>query len=179
MTFKIKTLLAAAALALPLAGQASELLLDTWTEFYFGASGSPLLDLPAYDDTAAPLSFSFVASTPVLLRVTDLNLAGDQFQLLLDGQALGHTSAPVGTPAVDLGADYETAYADTLGSHGAWVLSAGSHTLSGSALASALGAGNGALQISAVPEAGSTAALLAGLAALAAITGRRHRAARR
>lgn len=173
MSRKLKALMASVCIALPLAGQANDLPMNGWTEFYFAESGGKLLDKPAFDDTALPASFGFASSTPVLLRVTDLNFAGDQFQLLVDGKVLGQTSAPTGSSSTDLGDQYENAYTHPQGSHGAWFLQAGSHIISGTVLASPLGAGNGALQISPVPETDSSAMVVAGVGLVCAFLRRR------
>ena len=83
-------LLSTAALAQPLSAA------DGWQTFYFGDSGSALLDAPVFDDSAAPLQFELLLDRAARVQIVDAGLAGDRFELFANGASLGLTSV---TPA--------------------------------------------------------------------------------
>jgi len=125
------------------------------------------------------LSFSFTSAVPVLLRVVDGGFSGDVFSVSLDGALLGQTSGTdVHSYPDSLGLDFDAAYASAAYSRGQWLVSAGTHVITGTLAASALVDGQplnasvGAIQLSAVPEPAEWALMLAGLALVAVV--KRH-----
>ena len=144
------------------------------------------------NDTSAalhgtPLSFLFNVAEGSFgtLTVVDASFAGDSFTLTNFGTAFGATSAVSATTidtAADIGYDFDAALADARFSSGAFTLGAGSYriggalaqsvTLDGLPLNSTLGALR--LVVSAVPEPGSVALLLAGLGLMASVVRRRR-----
>ncbi|QSI78608.1 PEP-CTERM sorting domain-containing protein [Niveibacterium microcysteis] len=134
---------------------------DGWQTFYFGDAGSAWLDAPAFDDAALPTRFEFTLDGPARLDVTDLGLAGDRFEVVVNGVRLGLTSAmPIND--TDVGLDFDTAFTSPAWSHGSWTLAAGTYTVSGLASDSPFGAGVGAIRLAAVPEPATIALLSAG-----------------
>ena len=104
--------------------------------------------------------------------------SGDVFSLAANGLQLANTSAAVNSfpNGSNVGYDYGAALADANYSRGSYSFGAGSHTVSGALVSSALdemgvalNATNGAvnLTVSAVPETSTLASLLAGLGLLA------------
>lgn len=168
----------ALAACLPLAHlstQAASLAADgQWAEFYVDALTARDGGL-GWIDTDTGLAQTFEFSVPVgfvgRLTVVDGGFAGDTFALSLGGQALGSTSAVPAAAGDSLGVDFDAALADGGYSRGVFTLQAGSYTLGGRLLQSAVldgvaleaTVGGLQLQVSAVPEPGSLALLLAGL----------------
>lgn len=144
---------------------------DTWYEFGFGDTGS------AWDTS---FSFTLASPTTLQLKVTDGYEAGDRFSVAYDSNPLGDTSVPTGTLGDDVGANYDTAFADARWSSGSWTLAlgAGTHTITGKSLVSALKAGgSGAVELTVVPEPGATA-LFASLGVLGFAAIRKYRRSR-
>lgn len=152
-----------------------------WQPFYFADVDSPWLDKPAFDDTTQAISFTVTVPSgqSVYLKVTDIGVAGDVFQVFDNGTLLGTTSVPTGSDSDDIGLDYDAAFADAKWSHSGWTLSAGTHVITGAASASPFGAGAGALQVAAVPEPQTYALLISGLALTAWVARRRTNSSRR
>lgn len=144
---------------------------DTWYEFGFGDTGS------AWDTS---FTFTLASPTTLKLKVTDGYEAGDRFSVAYDSNPLGDTSVPTGTLGDNAGGNYDAAFADAKWSSGSWTLAlgAGTHTIAGKSLVSALKAGgSGAVQLTAVPEPGATA-LLASLGVLGFAAVRKYRRGR-
>lgn len=108
------------------------------------------------DGDLQPVTFEFTATQHVVLKVTDAGLAGDRFEVLINGLPAGFTSAPgsdTGDTSHDL--DFDAAYADAQWSHGVFELGPGTYSVTGRAVAFAPGvlAGTGAVLLApAVPE---------------------------
>jgi hypothetical protein len=112
----------------------------TWTEFYFGSTGSEWT-----------LSYSLNLSGETVLTITDGYLSGDQFSVYDSTTYLGDTS--VATLGHQVGADYDAAYADPYYSKGQYILAAGAHTIHGWMIESPYGGGTAAYSLD-VPYAG-------------------------
>jgi len=159
--------------ALPAAASTIDISADgAWHNFYFDeTAGSAFLDDFAFNNPDT-LSFNLSLSGPAWLRVADIGLAGDRFSLFANGASLGATSVPTGDDT-NFTLDFEQAMGSDVWSHGSWLLAAGDYTITGSVLSAPFGPGTGGLSVSAVPEPGSAALLLAGCGLLAAIRRRR------
>ncbi|MDD5034064.1 MAG: PEP-CTERM sorting domain-containing protein [Methylococcaceae bacterium] len=168
----------AAALASALAMQAEastvNLMADgQWNEFdvdqsiSLSSSGLDWIDL----NDGAALNFSLTLSSPAILKVVDGGFAGDRFEVLDNGVSLGQTSAAVDTYLADLnmGLNFNAAYADARWSRGEFWLGAGSHSITGhlsasvlNALSQPLNATVGAVSLTRVPVPATWGLLLAG-----------------
>jgi len=154
----------------PLAAQAVTLPTDgSWSEFDFDQTGSALYDLSSLDT-----SFTFTLTGNSVLRVVDAGFSGDRFDLFVNGQHLGLTSAPTAqaagaNPVFDAAALWQ----DTHFSKGSWLLGAGTYTLTGHAVLSPYEGGFGYLSVTAVPEPETFALLLAGLGLVGVASRRR------
>ena len=171
----VKPLLVALLAAAALSAQAdtvTPIANQDWNQFFFAESGSSWLDDYAYN-SPGKLSFSVDLSGPAVLKVTDLGLTGDIFQVFDNGHSLGFTSAPNKANTTDIGINFDAAFASSDWSHGQWTLGAGSHLITGIAYVSDLGAGIGGVQVAAVPEPSTYAMLLCGLGLVGLIARRR------
>lgn len=170
-----RSLIAAAITAVSVTVQAADTVVpvvdNNWNQFFFGDAGSSWLNDYPFNDPGK-LSFSVTLNGPAVLRVTDAGLAGDAFEVFDNGVLLGSTSTPLGTAADDANGDYAAAFASNKWSHGEWSLTAGTHVITGVTSISVFGAGEGAVQIAAVPEPGKVALMLAGLGLIGLITRR-------
>ncbi len=140
-------------------------------------------------DFGSPIEFSFVipAGHTGRLRVVDAGFAGDTFGIDDQGSLLGHSAAvPAGSyeNAVDIGTDFAAAWNDVRFSRGEFQLGAGTHRITGWLDRSVtfgglpLNATVGAVSLtvtSAVPEASTRAAWLAGLGVTFVLLLRRRR----
>jgi hypothetical protein len=146
---------------------------DQWN----GTVGTAVTDDTAYtgslltvvlDPGTPPWTFS----GPAILVVTDLYVDGDQFEVFDNDVEVGTTSTPVndGTTCGDdpvgcTGSDW---------SHGTFVFGAGSHSITMTVIAEGTGntSGNGAFELTSVPEPASFG--LMGLGCLGLVLGRRR-----
>lgn len=135
-------------------------------------------DLP----TALSFSVDIPAGYVGTLTVVDRVVSGDTFSVTDNGAALGTTGA-VSATAGAFAFSADDALANPAFSRGVFTLSAGSHTLSGSLLQSAIDPDVGALNstlggvnvtITAVPEPATAATLLIGLGLLVGAARRRN-----
>ena len=106
-------------------------------------------------------AYTFTTPFPVILKVTDAGLAGDQFNIFDNSAPLGSTpdtGAP--DPFSTFVEDPDLAYGDSTFSHGSFLLSAGSHSITIQATGDSLEIGKGYLRVDSVPDGGLSAALL-------------------
>jgi len=192
---KIVHLAAAAALALAASfgAQATTVNLTSadfgsWKAFDAFDDISPLpiswIDV-AYQGDFSPLSFSVTLASDTFLQVVDSGFAGETFSILDNGNVIGTTSAATNTyDTFSLGssqADLDTAFADARFSRGSYLLSAGTHVISGRIISSTAPlefqyATTGGIMLTPVPEPETAGILLAGMALVGALSRRRARA---
>ena len=178
-------MVAVMAIAVPSAAQATPISLNQWYTFSFGDVGSALGDgsgvtlgvnPPAIAAPAAP--WDFITLAPVQLVVSDGFNSGDQFELFDNLSSLGLTSTPTG--GGDCSSDITACLADITISKGAFILGAGSHSLTGTVAAS-FSAGAGFFQVTdvvtAVPEPVTFSIFGAGLLGAAAMRRRKAKKA--
>ena len=150
----------------------------TWQGFDVSDVIGPGDGLGWIDLNGESLSFSVTIASGMVGRLTvvDTVFSGDVFSVTANGQALGTTSAaPVHSYPAFGPTDYDTALANPDYSRGVFSLNAGSYAITGRLFTSALDDGGLALNatsgglkltVSAVPEPGTVALLLAGLGLL-------------
>lgn len=163
----LKALVVAATLASSGAASAVTLNIDSgWDRFAFGAVG-----------TLAKRVFTFTLSGYANLSLTDGYVSGDQFQVLLNNVSFGLTSLPV-SGASSVGANYDTAFANSNFSSWTHRLGPGTYTLtmlvaqrSGTDTRDHLGAVR--LDTAPVPLPAAGLMLLSALGAAAAVRRRR------
>ena len=170
----LRTVAASALAALSLSAQAVTLQADgLWNEFAHNEAGSPIYELFSQDT-----AFTFTLAQGGILRVVDAGFSGDSFEIFANGVSLGHTSQAVAN-AVDQVFDPDSAWSNSRYSRGSWSLAAGIYSVTGIATASPFcgmaDCGMGYLSVTAVPEPGPLAMLLAGLGCIAAIARRNGR----
>jgi len=134
-----------------------------------------------YSDGSA-LSFTFTIAAPTELRVVDAGFAGDSFNVTVNGISQLTSAVPTTTysPTRTAITNFDAAWADTGFSRGSWLLTApGTYTVTGVLAQSVTNGGAplnatiGAVMLAAVPEPGTWALLLAGLAVIGVIARRR------
>ena len=157
------------------AASASPILVGQWYTFGFdGSGGDPLISgagfITGLRSVDAPdPAWTFNCASACMLTVTDGFIAVDQFELFDFGASLGNTSAPSGDSAHTCSNDELACLADPQMSHGAFMLAAGDHSITGTHLGGIPGA---AFFIVSVPEPG--ALLLIGLGLFALFATRRR-----
>jgi hypothetical protein len=129
------------------------------------------------------ISFSFTVAPGFYGTVTvvDAGFSGDVFSVMSNGVALADTSAAVNSyPTSEL--DYDAALTNSNFSRGVYGFDAGSYTITGALLTSALNDSAGAinatvgalkLEVAAVPEASTLTMLMAGLGVVGLLARRR------
>lgn len=166
---KLSTALAVGLASLSLNAVAVDVPTDgSWTEFDFDTTGTAWYDFTSFDQI-----FNFNIGQSAVLKVVDLGLAGDRFEVFANGASLGQTSAVPVSAAETF--DPAAAWSDPSFSRGEWTLAAGTYSIAGTATASPYDGGIGALSVTPVPEPESYALMLAGLG-LVGFAVRRRRA---
>jgi hypothetical protein len=169
----LAALLACAAHATPIVGNGS------WNTFdvdpFSATSGG--FEWIALDGSA--ISFDITLAGPAQLKVIDGGFAGDRYEVFDNGVSLGLTTLGGSTYPVSTGLDFDAAWANASYSRGVFSLGAGSHSITGVLVDSALdGTGArldatvGAVSITPVPEPTTLALMLAGLTGLAFVARR-------
>lgn len=190
MSFYRASVLAIALAAMSMAAQATTIALAAdgqWNAFTVSeldsqSTPTAWIDAGYTNDpgygSALNYTFTIGAGLKGTLTVVDADFAGDTFHVFNQGQLLGSTSSvPVtyfNEAPADVGYDFDAALQDGTFSHGVFTLVAGTYSISGALAQSVLldrgtalplNSTGGALKlsISAVPEPGSVALLLAAL----------------
>jgi len=174
-----KTLLAGAAAAALTAiaaapAHADNITTGIWYAFDFASTGSPLLGggTPGTSPSgvSAPTApWTITLTGPADLLVTDVERAGDQFELFDNLLSLGDTSTPTANGDF-VGECISCALADPAFSRGSFFLGAGTHSLSGIQLGT-INFGDGDFIINPIfgtptPEPASWALMLVGFGGL-------------
>jgi hypothetical protein len=139
-----------------------------WQTFLFGDT----VFFPDFQDADGnTLDITFTLTAPTVLRVTDGFFDGDQFDVDIFNDTthkftLGATSTPVSDGAF-IGDNWSGAFfTDPRFSHRAFLLGPGTYDVTGFVIQSPFGAGQGALELGAVPEPATWAVMLTGFAGL-------------
>ncbi|AMK75574.1 MULTISPECIES: hypothetical protein [Methylomonas] len=128
------------------------------------------------------LSFDFSLSGSAILKVVDAGFAGDRFAVFngVGSLLLGPTSSPVNNYPVNVGTDFNAAFADTNYSRGEFLLGPGNYQIFGYLLESALDDSNsaidatvGAISLTAVPLPAAAGLYAAGAGLLGLVSRRR------
>jgi len=134
-------------------------------DFTAASGGTEWIDL----GDGSPLSFSVTTSVAATLTVVDGGFAGDTFHVTDNGALIGTTSSvPQGNVVDSVGTNFDAALASGNYSFATFLLSAGTHLISGSLAQSLLLNGEplnatvGGLRVSAVPLPATLPLLLSG-----------------
>jgi hypothetical protein len=164
-----------ALLALAVAGGASAETVsiapdNTWHAFDVDdlTSQSGGLEWIGLDD-GSQLSFTFSTATDTLLTIVDAGFSGDRFQVFDQGVLLGATSAVSPNATGPIGLDFDGALANPNYSFATFLLTAGTHTITGLLSQSAIdefgspfNATVGGLRVAPVPLPGALLMFLSG-----------------
>jgi hypothetical protein len=135
-----------------------------WDTFYFGAASPDPSDYfqDLYGNTE---DFQFTLTQKTAFTVVDGWWDGDQFQIFNNGVSLGVTSTPTfdGQNEAD---HWFAAYKNPAFSSRTWILGPGSYDITGIAVASPIGYGQGAVALGAVPEPATWAMFILGVGML-------------
>jgi hypothetical protein len=173
---KDKYLLSVACLLLPAAANSATLVGGDWTRFTFGSVGSAIEDAVAGDTF-----YEFTLDHAAQIKITDIGIPGDAFELFDFGNSLGATGS---FNAGGLQSDNpDVAFASSTYSHASFFLDAGLHRITGKVIGLSDG-GLGFIQLRlppistpAIPEPASWALLLAGFGVVGLAMRRRRNVA--
>jgi hypothetical protein len=125
-----------------------------WQEFFWGLDGD------AWNDEGA---FTYVADSWTSLKVTDVRVDSDRFEVYDGNVLIGTTSVPANSGAET--DDYDLAYASPLWSSGEFLLAPGEHSVTLLTILDPIGVGRGALRADIVPIPAPGAIVLAAFGA--------------
>jgi len=112
---------------------------NTWHAFdvddFSSASGG--LEWIDLNDGSA-LTYNFTTAGNALLTIVDAGFAGDRFQVLDNGVSLGLTSTATNTYPASVGLNFDSALSNANYSYATYLLSAGTHNITGLLVQSAL-----------------------------------------
>lgn len=120
-----------------------------WQDFIWGE------DLDAWNDEGA---FTYVADSWTSLKVTDIRVDSDRFEVYDGDIPIGTTSVPANSGAET--DDYDLAYGNPLWSSGEFLLAPGAHAVTLLTILDPIGVGRGALRADIVPIPAPGAILL-------------------
>jgi hypothetical protein len=168
---------------------AGPIQVGSWSQFFSDPSNNPPfaaaclgaseLQCPPVTD-AMPLDsppWTFAASSPVRLTITDLHLPGDRFDVFDFGTLIGSTPS-VSFANVSCGFDPNSCLADPLVSHAAFQFSAGPHSVTVLVVPAELNV-EGVFRIDPVPEPTTLVFWGTGAAGLGLARWRRRRTGQR
>ena len=148
MRKRLAVLAALAVVALALAGSAASDTAVTadsgWSSFSFGGVGATVSGTP----------FTFTSTAPVVFTAVDAYAIGDQFGVTDGATSLPDTSTP--GSGGSSGFDGDSSLANPAYSRGRYALSAGSHSIGLTVLASPFGAGGAFLRLDTMTSANCT-----------------------
>jgi len=181
---KMKLWLAAMAVAtMPAMASAAPVNIDTWYGFGFGGVGTDLTAGAGFvmgtnpDAVEAPAGpWEFTLTKKAVLRVLDLFIPVDQFEMFNFGASLGTTSAPSGGFG-SCDSDITCALADAEYSRGEFLLKKGSHSITGTQVAGIPGAGAFIIDTADVPVPAAGGLLFGALGLIGALRLRKRKSA--
>lgn len=128
-----------------------------------------------FNNDGSPLTFTFTLTGSAVLSVVDGGFAGDVFQVYNHGALLGGTSAATDSYPNGVSTNFDAAWTDSIYSQASFLLGAGSYSITGKLLSSALDdngapidATVGAVRLTQVPSPAPLGLILAGIGLLSA-----------